>query len=203
MRPVCSSSGFPAQCCSLLIGYSQGIWSVAHRQVESQRWRRWDVQVGDQRPTGRGLLFWDVNGQPHSAICSHSHFGLQSCWSVCKESTVISILLLKYACWSEICGRFDVKEVPVLPEVKNVSAYILYNTLKRSTKVMNRSCFCSWHFSYSWHPVKIISTVPLLFLKPHWDSPWCAQLIFARTLLATARSDTPLLLPQMDLSPSF
>ena len=41
------------------------------------------------------------------------------------------------------------------------------NALVRSTKVMYRSTFCSWHFSCSCLAVKIMSIVPLSFLNPH------------------------------------
>ena len=41
------------------------------------------------------------------------------------------------------------------------------NVLVRSTKVMYRSIFCSWHFSCSCLAVKIMSIVPLSFLEPH------------------------------------
>ena len=44
------------------------------------------------------------------------------------------------------------------------------NVLVRSTKVMWRSTFCSWHFSWSCRAVKIISIVPLFSLNPYWLS---------------------------------
>ena len=82
--------------------------------------------------------------------------------------------------------------------------------LERSTKAINRSWYCSLHFSWSCRAVKTMSTVLLFFLKPHCDSgnndsvmllsSLCSNTL-ARTLPATARSDIPLWLPQMVLSP--
>ena len=62
------------------------------------------------------------------------------------------------------------------------------NALVRSTKVMYRSTFCSWHFSWSCRAVKIMSFVPLFFLNPHWlsgrrpDHSRCSFNRFSRTL---------------------
>ena len=61
------------------------------------------------------------------------------------------------------------------------------NALVRSTKFMLRSTFCSWHFFWSCIVVKIMSIVPLSFLKPHWfsgrspDYSRCSFNLFSRT----------------------
>ena len=71
---------------------------------------------------------------------------------------------------------------------------------------------CSLHFSWSCRVVKTMSTVLLFFLNPHCDSGSIDSVMLlmslrsitlARTLPATARSDMPLWLPQMALSPLF
>ena len=64
------------------------------------------------------------------------------------------------------------------------------NALVRSTKVMKRSTFCSWHFSWSCRAVKIMSIVPLSFLDPHWlsgRSPDCSRCSFNRFSRTLAR----------------
>ena len=64
------------------------------------------------------------------------------------------------------------------------------NALVRSTKVMWRSTFCSWHFSWSYRAVKIMSIVPLPFLNPHWlsgRSPDCSMRSFNRFSRTLAR----------------
>ena len=70
------------------------------------------------------------------------------------------------------------------------------NALVRSTKVMWRSTFCSWHFSWSCHAVKIMSVVPLSYLNPHWlygRSPDCSRRSFNRFSRTLAR-----ILPAID-----
>ena len=64
------------------------------------------------------------------------------------------------------------------------------NALIRSTKVMSRSSFCFWHFSWSCRAVKIMSIVPRFFLNPHWLSgrkPDCWRCSFNRFSRTLAR----------------
>ena len=92
------------------------------------------------------------------------------------------------------------------------SLFTVSKALERSTKTINRSLCCSLHFSWSCRVVKTMSTVLLFFLNPHRDSGSIDSVMLlmslrsitlARTLPATARSDMPLWLPQMALSPLF
>ena len=53
---------------------------------------------------------------------------------------------------------------------QSLSRLTVSNALVRSTKVMKRSTFCSWHFYWCCLAVKIMSIVPLSFLNPYWLS---------------------------------
>ena len=65
------------------------------------------------------------------------------------------------------------------------------NALVRSTKVIQRSMLCSWHFSWSCLAMKIMSVVPPSFLYPHWlsgRSPDCSRCSFSRLSRTLART---------------
>ena len=84
------------------------------------------------------------------------------------------------------------------------------NAFVRSTMVVYRSAFCSWHFSCSWRAAKTMPMVPCSLRKPHWLSgsrpfPRCSikqfRRIFAKIFPAMQRRDIPLWLSQACLLP--
>ena len=85
------------------------------------------------------------------------------------------------------------------------------NAFVRSIKAMYKGMFCSLHFSCSCLTEKIMSTVDLCDLNPHWDSGYMRSASFwsrFRTTLANTfpvmlRSEIPLKLLQSLRSPLF
>ena len=57
----------------------------------------------------------------------------------------------------------------------NPSQLTVQNALVKSSSVMQRSLFCSWHFSRSYGTANTISAAPRTFLEPHWLSGRCLE----------------------------